>query len=327
MTTILSSYLDEVTIGEMQVHQRMAVLPLIGPPGETFYLTLAEALGDNLLEVTEVSEGGTVPELSVENRADLPVLLLDGEELAGAKQNRVLNASVLLAPQSTTVIPVSCTEAGRWQYTSRKFSDSDVVMTPRMRSTKNRSVSMSLAADKSYRSNQSMVWDSISELQAEAKLESPTSAMRDVYESRKTKLKSYVEAFPIAANQTGLLVMIDGAVVGLDILSRSDAFARLGPKMIRSYAMETIGPAPEKASVPSVATGKAFMASLEGIVPKPYDSPGVGQDYRFTSNVTVGSALVYREAVIHAAFFAIEPQSTKDETSMRRAAQRRRFRM
>ena len=46
--------------------------------------------------VTEVSEAGSVPFIQVANRADRPLLLLDGEELIGAKQNRILNTTVLV---------------------------------------------------------------------------------------------------------------------------------------------------------------------------------------------------------------------------------------
>jgi len=58
------------------------------------YLTLKEALEKRLLVIKEVSAQASVPELKVINNADLPVLLLDGEELAGAKQNRVLNTTM-----------------------------------------------------------------------------------------------------------------------------------------------------------------------------------------------------------------------------------------
>jgi hypothetical protein len=42
--------------------------------------------------------------LSAIRLGERPVLLLDGEELVGAKQNRVLNLSVLVGPHSRTVI-------------------------------------------------------------------------------------------------------------------------------------------------------------------------------------------------------------------------------
>ncbi len=55
--------------------------------------------------VTEVSEAGSVPFLQVANGADRPLLLLDGEELIGAKQNRILNTTVLVAARTEVTIP------------------------------------------------------------------------------------------------------------------------------------------------------------------------------------------------------------------------------
>ena len=62
------------------------------------------------LQVTEVDESGSVPELLATNTGDEMVLLLDGEELVGAKQNRILNITLLAPAMQDTVIPVSCVE-------------------------------------------------------------------------------------------------------------------------------------------------------------------------------------------------------------------------
>jgi hypothetical protein len=48
--------------------------------------------------------------------------MLDGEELIGAKQNRVLNLTILAGARSSLIIPVSCVEAGRWNMQSQHFS-------------------------------------------------------------------------------------------------------------------------------------------------------------------------------------------------------------
>jgi hypothetical protein len=59
------------------------------------YITLGEALGAGSIEIREMSESGSVPELRVVNRAGKMVLILDDEELAGAKQNRIVNTTIL----------------------------------------------------------------------------------------------------------------------------------------------------------------------------------------------------------------------------------------
>src|ERR1700730_11677852 len=69
----------------------------------------------------EVSEAGSVLFLKVVNGADRQLLLLDGEELLGAKQNRILNTTVLVDAHTEVIIPVSCVEQGRWGYRGRQF--------------------------------------------------------------------------------------------------------------------------------------------------------------------------------------------------------------
>src|SRR6266545_4562197 len=61
------------------------------------YVGLDEALAGGLA-VTEVDEAGAVETLLVVNPLSTAVLLYEGEELVGAKQNRVLERSVLVAP-------------------------------------------------------------------------------------------------------------------------------------------------------------------------------------------------------------------------------------
>ncbi len=86
------------------------------------YLTLDEALKQNVARVTEVSASGSVPQLLFRNMGQQAVFLLDGEELVGAKQNRVLNITILAPAGRDTVIPVSCVEAGRWRHSTDEFA-------------------------------------------------------------------------------------------------------------------------------------------------------------------------------------------------------------
>ena len=82
MEAELKIFVASLQLGEAQTYKHIVVLPLTGPTGGgPPYLTLNEALGGQQLAVTEVSQGGSVPELKMHNRAGQPVLLLDGEEL------------------------------------------------------------------------------------------------------------------------------------------------------------------------------------------------------------------------------------------------------
>src|SRR5437879_6512787 len=97
-TTALRELLEVIRIGGPVSHGALTVVPFLVPArAEPDWLTLTEA-GDKVT-IEEINEGGSVPTLRLHNRAGKPVLLLDGEELVGAKQNRVLNTTVLVAAQ------------------------------------------------------------------------------------------------------------------------------------------------------------------------------------------------------------------------------------
>ena len=139
MGNAVKARLQSVHFGEAQPFKNITIVPLIAPADGPFqYRTLGEALATWDIAITEVSAANSVPELLVVNRISQPVLLIDGKELAGAKQNRVLNTSILLKEVSETKIPVSCTEQGRWSYASNAFSESGNAMVHKSRSRKSR---------------------------------------------------------------------------------------------------------------------------------------------------------------------------------------------
>src|SRR5262245_11711942 len=110
-----------IQLGEAVEHRGIVIAPLLprnDPQAQ--YLTLEEALPLGF-RITEVDAAGSVPELLAGNPLDESVLLYDGEEVIGAKQNRILNVTVLCATTSETLIPVSCVEEGRWRARSSSF--------------------------------------------------------------------------------------------------------------------------------------------------------------------------------------------------------------
>src|SRR5260370_40944312 len=111
-----------IRVGNPIRHESLTVFPLFAEPnGQVDYLLSDEALQAGSVRVQEVSEGGSVPDLLVENSGDIRVLLLEGEELVGAQQNRILNTSVLLRARIKIKIPVSCVAPARLAYKSRQF--------------------------------------------------------------------------------------------------------------------------------------------------------------------------------------------------------------
>ncbi len=323
MEAIIREKLQGIKFGDVQVYNHVAVIPIVGANGSgPKYLTLKEALANNLLIITEIDEGGHVPELKVNNKAAMPVFLLDGEELAGAKQNRVLNTTILLKEKAETIIPVSCTEQGRWSYSSARFSDSGHVMSARLRSVKNASVHESLKSNRAYRSNQGAVWDGIVCMARLHDVNTETGAMKDVLDARQKDLDQYLENLPRVPNQTGFVVLVNGQIAGMDIISSPEAFAQLHPKLIRSYVMDALTEKPVKGEHDYRQVADAFLARILECEEQQFASVGYGNDYRYEGKKIVGSALVHENAVIHMAFFQVteaEKAGNMSSASRRRA--------
>src|SRR6516165_4480134 len=132
----------EIRVADPISHESLSIFPLeAGVVRKVDYALSDEALAAGTATVEEVGEAGSVPELIVNNQADQLVLFLEGEELRGAKQNRVLNTSVLVAAKSRTPIPVSCVEQGRWRFKSKHFGHGGSHSSPKLRHVLKRSVS------------------------------------------------------------------------------------------------------------------------------------------------------------------------------------------
>jgi len=323
METAIKTNLERVTFGELQINKHVAVAPMFVTNGNGIdYLTMKEAMDSNLLIVTEVSEGGSVPELKVVNKGEKPVLLLDGEELSGAKQNRVLNTTILLKELSETIIPVSCTEHGRWSYRSNHFEESGHIMSAKLRRVKNASVHESLKVGRFFRSDQGAVWDEIAMQAYQNKVDPVTGAMRDVLEAKQIDLEELLDHFTAVPGQNGLLVFVNGEVVGFDMLSRQEAFEIIYPKLLKSYLMDALVEKRISGREATLDKAEKFLKAIMECEERKYDSVGYGYDYRYEGKKIVGSALAYGETIIHGAFFkvsGVEKVGHMSSLSQRRA--------
>jgi hypothetical protein len=322
MNTLIQNCISSLRLGAPQTHWNIAVFPLIGSSnGGWHWLTLGEAIERQFLVVTEVSRSGSVPELTVINRADRPVLVLDGEELIGARQNRVLNTSILLKEHSETVVPVSCTEQGRWSYVSAAFADAKVVMASKVRVQKMMAVSESLAANAGFKSDQGEVWAEIAALHAKAGTTSATGAMHDVFKARERELEDCARAFTLVSEQSGLLVIIGGEVAGFDLIPDPQVYALEHPKLVKSYVIEALANhAGGSADLDAARTrATSFLSELPECTERTFASIGYGTDCRYQKPGLVGSALIHDDKIVHMAFFRVvaAEQSRRTRNALR----------
>jgi len=326
MEALIGNLLDRIEPGEPRSFNKMGVVPLTwSGDGGPAYLTMSQGFAQGVLRVEEINEGGSVPELSVVNRSELHILLLDGEEVRGAKQNRVLNTSILVAPGCKCTIPVSCTEQGRWRYTSRNFEDSGVLMSQSLRQRKQASVSKNLREMQSFRSDQHEVWDGVEVLHQKIGTSSPTGAMRDAYEIKKDDLEEYAQAFAELKDIHGIAVFLGGKLVGLDFVSYLPAMNDLLPKLVGSYAMDALALEEDDEADPDPVEAKNLLRRIGRCALETQKSQGVGDDARLDGLDLQGAALLAMDTVIHLSTFT-KAEERVFKGGMSSFSHRRRFR-
>ena len=325
MQAILENTLNGVTLADPQHHRHMTVYPVefSGSP-KLEYEMLRKALLEGWIRITEVSEGGSVPDLKVLNESSFNILLLDGEELSGAKQNRVLNTTLLISGKSELIIPVSCTEHGRWSLISNEFHDSEKMMFSRGRGKKMKRVHESLRSGAGHRSDQGEVWDDIAVLQDSMQVNSPTSAMRDVFNDKKASLDDYLGAFPKRDTQCGMLVGLNGKVAGFEFLSRSTRFSTVHKQLLESYAMDALADRLSEDSVElPLNQAQQFLEQIWSTPTEAFPAAAMGSDVRLESSKLVGAGLVESNELIHFSAFSQE-QEIREHRPPRMASYRRR---
>jgi hypothetical protein len=226
MNRLMQAVVQALRPGSALSVDGLVVIPLVGTKAvKARYVLLEEALQRGRLTISEVDEGGQVPYLRAVNQGPRPVLIHDGEELVGAKQNRIANVTVLVGV-GERIIPVSCVEAGRWQYASGSFKSAGRASHPTMRRMKERQVRENLTRDEGrapgaaflpdppaapsasrrggsrprsertqeervrrFRSDQGAVWDEVAEVSNALSVHSATSALNDAYLAREQEIE------------------------------------------------------------------------------------------------------------------------------------------
>ena len=140
-----------------------AIVQVSSEPLSLFpFLTAGPAIRSGGLVISELTANGSVGQLTALTQTDDYLLLTDADVLTGAKQNRVVNRSVLLAPSGKTVIEVSCVERLRWNYRSSSFSTTGSVADPNLGSRKAGTFSrMKPECETPFNNTQGEVWDHV----------------------------------------------------------------------------------------------------------------------------------------------------------------------
>ena len=260
----------------------LRVVPIVGPSHEHPRYELLRPETFNAVKVTEISESGSVPTLHVENALDVRVFLMDGQELIGAKQNRILNTDVIVPAHGKLDIPVSCVEQGRWRPVSGQFHHGKSSHHA-LRRAKAARVHDSLKKGQGHDANQHEVWNEVAACLSMASAESPTSALSDAYAQRETELSTFRSSISMPEEAVGVAVFHGGKFQGLDLFDRHATLKYFWESLMDSYAIDFLS-APVDPSEPNQSgEGDTIRRHLDRAVSgrwENFPSPGEGADWR-----------------------------------------------
>ncbi len=293
-----------IEAGQERAFQSLRVIPLVGPSrDEPAYRLFGDDTAGQV-EITEVGEQGSVPNIKVHNTLNDRILLIDGQELIGAKQNRILNTDVLVAAGSDVVIPVSCVERGRWGYMGRGFRAGKMAYRS-VRASKSSQVHRALAQKRGHQSAQGDVWHDVDEMMCRLGSSSATAAMHEAYEQRSKDLDEIRAALEMPEQTVGVAVYHGDRFLGLDLFDRAATFAHYWRSLIDSYALDWLAllesAGDETPAETSALALDQVVQTLTENTWERYDAPGEGSDVRCEDDTLTASALVWGDGddVLH----------------------------
>lgn len=318
---LVSDWLAGQTLGSVVTSGALSLIPLYGKLAASAigYRTLTEAIAQGEARITEQSQA-TVNGLRVLNRGALPVLILDGEEIVGGMQNRVVNTTILIPPKTAFDLPVSCIEHGRWHATASVFHAGEAVH-PTLRREKSQQVTVSLQTAEAPLADQHSIWSEVQARHRATRTASATAALNDVYVQRGKDLERVVDGLSYPSDSPiGVVALIDGHAECVDLFDRPETLRVYWNRLVRSYALEVLDRTPCE---PSIESAARLLEGPRGAVLTPFESVGMGTDVRITGNGVVGAALVLGAAVLHTALFRQRQRRVESGLQSPRARARR----
>ena len=315
---MIQDTLQNLEIGKTLSHRNLEILPLCSGNGHSSpRVLLKDALESGGTVVTEVDEGGSVPDLTVENSGPDPFLILAGDELIGAKQNRIVNITIIIAAKSKIRIPVTCVEQGRWAYRSKRFSAGRKANVSLRRAAES-SIRRSVRKRGDHVSDQGQVWDEVSEMHADLAACSPTGAMGDSFDHVAEPLTEFKEHLPCPDKANGIAAFIDGALVTVELFDHPDTLRKVWESHVESYAIDALRTGgtgqPEPSSKEQVTE---FTQRIARSLEEPRTSVGLGEEVGIKDGDLVGSALVHEGQLVHLqTFLGATPDDDADDDDL-----------
>ena len=310
MQTKTNNTLNEILIENSRSHKNLTVFPLIGRNNLSDLTTFHQAINDESLEVSEISDQGSVPSLNVHNKNLTPVFIIDGQTITDKKlkQNRIITVSTLIPETSTMKLSVLCSERGRWSRTNREFASRDSSMFAKARFSKMETMSQRAngSSNESYdkSADQQQTWEQINRKFSSFNDYSSSESMQDIYKNKENILAEFEKELTMPENAVGCIFAIGNRVLGFELFSSHQLFADLYPQLLKSYALDAIERKNRNNNQPSLDDAKKIIHDADNSLAKQCKNSGLGNLFTINTNDICATILMLDDKIIHFTCFS-----------------------
>jgi hypothetical protein len=243
----------EHTVGPPIVIGNLAVFPVYARVMEDLgdFLPLDDALEKGVAQVREVGAGGEpdqrgenaqVNTLVIENKGDLPILVLAGTVVKGGKQDRQIGQDFIIGKRQTVPVDAFCVEHGRWN-----ASRNGVATGGTFKSLKSLAVADVRQAGQ-YQQEQGQVWARVQLSNRTTGKENASDTLTALLEAPEVQAEAgrvggqvheFLASVPMADRTVGLAYAVGGEVQGARWFIHHKLFARYSETLVNTAVADS----------------------------------------------------------------------------------------
>ena len=237
-----------------------------------------------------------VQEALARNLGVEPVLIPEGSSLVGAKQNRVVVETILVAPGQTVPVDVGCVEQGRWLFMSPKFQVAREYVEPMLR---RRTVRESAALG---HVDQRRLWADVSACSMSRGGGSATQDYHEAVADHRRQAEARARVLEPVPGQVGILARAGGRLLGFEIFGHPETWSALHAGVVPSYLLSAQLASRAGAEIPG-RTAAEWLATLAATRVQARPSRGLGMQLALDGEGFAGAGLWADDHLAHLAVF------------------------
>ncbi len=300
----LPEWLAHLSLGELTWSRGLDLWALIHTNGAgPGYLPLQDAVSRGLIGIEEKGSG-VVSEVVAENRGGLTVLILEGDTLVGAKQNRVVVRSVLVPAGKSVPVRVGCMERGRWSGTRSPFRVGCFAVDPTVRMQTVVEANFARARRGVPAPDQALLWARCESKLAGYGVRSETRDYHCGLSAVAGRFEKDSRSIGTVENQVGILALWRGHLLGFELVGHPGTWKAVASRWLPAYLMAAAEFDPDSRPAAARRTPEQWFDVIRAVRVHGAPSAGLGEDLTLEGDGVAGAGLWNEGAPAHCVVFS-----------------------